>query len=56
MLPRAVGLAAVQLAQLAGAEVYATAGSEEKREFLRSLNIRHVMDSRTLSFATEVLN
>jgi acyl transferase domain-containing protein/aryl carrier-like protein len=50
-----VGLAAVQLAQLAGAEVYATAGSEEKREFLRSLNIRHVMDSRTLSFATEVL-
>ncbi|HXS75294.1 MAG TPA: type I polyketide synthase [Terracidiphilus sp.] len=50
-----VGLAAVQLAQLAGAEIYATAGSEEKREFLRSLKIRHVMDSRTTAFAEEVL-
>jgi len=51
-----VGLAAVQLARLAGAEIYATAGSEEKREFLRSLNIQHVMDSRTLSFADEILD
>lgn len=51
-----VGLAAVQLAQLAGAEIYATAGSEEKREFLRSLGIQHVLDSRTLSFAREVLD
>jgi polyketide synthase 12 len=50
-----VGLAAVQLAQLAGAEIYATAGSEEKREFLRSLKVHHVMDSRTTAFAEEVL-
>src|SRR5215208_3261430 len=50
-----VGLAAVQLAHLAGAEIYATAGSDEKREFLSSLKIHHVMDSRTLTFATEVL-
>jgi phthiocerol/phenolphthiocerol synthesis type-I polyketide synthase C len=49
------GLAAVQLAQRAGAGIYATAGSAEKREFLRSLGIEHVMDSRSLSFADDVL-
>jgi NADPH:quinone reductase-like Zn-dependent oxidoreductase len=49
-----VGLAAVQLAQLAGAEIYATAGSEEKRAYLRSLGIRQVMDSRSLEFAHEI--
>jgi acyl transferase domain-containing protein/acyl carrier protein len=50
-----VGLAAVQLAQRVGAEVYATAGSPEKREFLRSLGVKHVMDSRSLAFADEVM-
>jgi acyl transferase domain-containing protein/acyl carrier protein len=50
-----VGLAAVQLAQRAGAEIFATAGSDEKRELLRSLGVRHVMDSRSLKFADEVL-
>lgn len=50
-----VGLAAVQLAQVAGAEIFATAGSEEKREFLRSIGIRHVMDSRTPAFVEEIL-
>lgn len=50
-----VGLAAVQLAQRAGAEIFATAGSDEKREYLRSLGVRHVMNSRTLEFADEVL-
>src|SRR5206468_8168896 len=49
-----VGLAAVQLAQRAGAEVLATAGSDEKRAYLRSLGVRHVMDSRSLSFAEDV--
>ncbi|UQA61054.1 type I polyketide synthase [Polyangium aurulentum] len=48
------GLAAVQLARFIGAEVFATAGSEEKREYLRSLGIEHVMDSRSLNFAREV--
>jgi acyl transferase domain-containing protein/aryl carrier-like protein len=51
-----VGLAAIQLAQLAGAEVFATAGSEEKREFLKSLGVTHVMDSRSLSFADEIMD
>lgn len=49
------GLAAVQLAQRIGAEVFATAGSEEKRAYLRTLGIEHVMDSRSLDFAEEIL-
>ncbi len=50
-----VGLAAIQLARCAGAVVFATAGTPEKREYLRALGIDCVMDSRTLDFATEVL-
>jgi polyene macrolide polyketide synthase len=50
-----VGQAAVQLAQRAGAEVFATAGNLEKRAFLKSQGIRHVMDSRSLGFAEEVM-
>jgi NADPH:quinone reductase-like Zn-dependent oxidoreductase len=50
-----VGLAAVQLAQRLGAEVFATAGSPAKRELLRSLGVAHVMDSRSLAFADQVL-
>lgn len=49
-----VGMAAVQLALLAGAEVYATAGNEAKRDLVRSLGVRHVMDSRSLDFAAEI--
>ena len=37
-----VGFAAIQIAQRAGAEVFATAGSEEKRELLLSLGVTHV--------------
>lgn len=50
-----VGLAAVQLARRAGAEIFATAGTPEKREYLRSLGIENVMDSRSLAFADEVM-
>jgi acyl transferase domain-containing protein/acyl carrier protein len=49
-----VGLAAVRIAQWRGAEIFATAGSEEKRSFLRGLGVAHVMDSRSLRFAEEV--
>jgi acyl transferase domain-containing protein/NADPH:quinone reductase-like Zn-dependent oxidoreductase/acyl carrier protein len=49
-----VGLAAVQIARRAGAQIFATAGTPEKRAYLRSLGIEHVMDSRTLDFADEV--
>jgi acyl transferase domain-containing protein/acyl carrier protein len=50
-----VGLAAIGLAQSMGAEIYATAGSPEKREYLKSLGVQHVMDSRTLDWAQEVM-
>ncbi|MEG3898424.1 MULTISPECIES: zinc-binding dehydrogenase [unclassified Microcoleus] len=50
-----VGMAAVQIAQWIGAEIFATAGNDEKREFLRSLGIQQVMDSRSLTFADEVM-
>jgi len=50
-----VGLAAVHLARSAGAEIFATAGSGTKREYLRSLGIRHVMDSRSTDFAGQIM-
>lgn len=50
-----VGLAAIQIVQEAGGEIFATAGSAEKRAYLRSLGIQHVFDSRSLRFADEIL-
>jgi NADPH:quinone reductase-like Zn-dependent oxidoreductase/NAD(P)-dependent dehydrogenase (short-subunit alcohol dehydrogenase family)/acyl carrier protein len=49
-----VGLAAVQIARRLRAEIYATAGDDDKRSYLRALGIRHVFDSRSLSFADGV--
>ena len=49
-----VGLAAIQIAQHVGAEVFATAGSDVKRDLLRSLGVPHVMDSRSLDFVHQV--
>jgi acyl transferase domain-containing protein/SAM-dependent methyltransferase/acyl carrier protein len=50
-----VGQAALQVARLAGAEVFATAGTAEKRDALRAEGIRHVLDSRSLDFADQVM-
>ena len=50
-----VGQAAVQLALRAGAEVYGTAGSVEKQEFVRSLGVRGVFSSRTAGFGPELM-
>ena len=50
-----VGQAAIQIAQQVGAEIFATAGSLEKREFLKAQGVQHVMDSRSLDFADEVM-
>ena len=50
------GLAALQIAQRAGAEVFATAGSPAKRAFLQELGVAHVADSRSLSFADAFRN
>lgn len=49
-----VGIAAIQLAKMAGLEVFATAGSAEKREFLKSIGVDHIFDSRSLDFAEEI--
>ena len=51
-----VGMAAIQYARYVGAEVFATAGSPQKRDFLRLLGVEHVLDSRTLSFADEIMD
>ena len=50
-----VGLAAIQLAKGAGAEIFATAGAPEKRAFLQAMGVRYVGDSRSLAFADEIL-
>jgi malonyl CoA-acyl carrier protein transacylase len=49
-----VGMAAVQIAQQAGAEVFATA-SPSKWDTLKSMGVQHIMNSRTLDFAEEIL-
>ena len=51
-----VGLAAIQISRNAGAEIFATAGTPEKRAFLEAMGIPHVMDSRSTEFADEVLD
>src|SRR5207244_593528 len=42
-----VGLAALQIAQSRGARIFASAGSPEKRELLRSLGVDVALDSRS---------
>ena len=49
-----VGLAGIQIAQHIGAEIYATAGSTQKREYLQSLGDTHVANSRATSFADDI--
>ena len=50
-----VGIAAIQIAKWRGAIIHATAGSDEKRDFLRLLGVEHIYDSRTLGFADDIL-
>lgn len=51
-----VGIAAIQIATLMGAEIYVTAGSDRKRDFLRLLGLTNIFDSRSLSFVDDVLD
>jgi NADPH:quinone reductase-like Zn-dependent oxidoreductase/acyl carrier protein len=51
-----VGLAAIQIAKWRGAEIFASAGSDEKRDFLRLLGVDHIFDSRSLSYADEIMS
>lgn len=50
-----VGLAAIQVARWLGAEVYATAGTPEKRDYLRNIGVQYVSDSRSLQFVDDIL-
>jgi polyketide synthase 5 len=49
-----VGQAAVAIARAAGAEIYATAGSPERRKMLVDMGVSHVYDSRTIEFAEQI--
>jgi NADPH:quinone reductase-like Zn-dependent oxidoreductase len=51
-----VGMAAMQIANWLGAEIFATAGSSEKRELLKTLGIKNPMNSRDLNFAQQILD
>ena len=50
-----VGLAAMQIAKWRGAEVFATAGAAEKQDLVRMLGADHVLSSRSLAFADEIM-
>jgi NADP-dependent 3-hydroxy acid dehydrogenase YdfG/acyl carrier protein len=51
----ATGQACIQYCQAIGARVIATAGTDEKRRFLREhYGVEHVFNSRDLSFASEI--
>ncbi|KAK6856599.1 hypothetical protein PG995_006786 [Apiospora arundinis] len=53
-----VGLAAIQLCRYFGAEIYATVGTEEKRDFLREtyrIPDSHIFSSRDTGFASGIL-
>ena len=49
-----VGLAAIQFAKLKEANIFVTAGSIEKRNYLESIGCTQPMDSRTHSFSEEI--
>jgi polyketide synthase 3/4 len=46
-----VGQAAIAIARAAGSEIFATAGSPQRRQLLRDMGIEHVYDSRSIEFA-----
>ena len=48
-----VGMAAIQLARRAGAEIFGTAGSPAKRTMAIALGAHHISDSRSLVFAED---
>ncbi len=50
-----VGLAAIQLAKLAGAKVITTVSNEEKAQFVQQLGADFIIDYRTHDVAAEVL-
>lgn len=54
-----LGIAAIQVARMLGAEVFATVGTKEKKEFLvETFNIpeKHIFDSHSISFVADLLD
>jgi NADPH:quinone reductase-like Zn-dependent oxidoreductase/acyl carrier protein len=49
-----VGQAAIAIARAAGAEIFATAGSPQRRKLLHDMAIEHVYDSRSVEFAEQI--
>jgi len=49
-----VGQAAIAIARLAGAEIYATAGTRDRRDMLRRMGVERVYDSRSTAFADQI--
>lgn len=49
-----VGMSSIQAAKLAGAQVIATASTEERRAFALQMGADHVLDSRSLNFVEDV--
>lgn len=49
-----LGIACIEIAKVRGARIFATAGNEEKRNYLRQIGCEHVWNSRTLEFADGV--
>ena len=51
-----VGMAAIQIARKLGLEIFATAGTPEKRKLLLELGAHHALSSRTLAFADKIMD
>ena len=50
-----IGHAAISIAKHVGAVIYATAGSEEKRQIVRDMGVEHVYNSRNLSWFDDLM-
>jgi NADPH:quinone reductase-like Zn-dependent oxidoreductase len=50
-----IGHAAISICRYLGAEILATAGSEEKRQIVRDLGVQHVFDSHSTSWYEDVM-
>ena len=50
-----VGQAAIQISKELGLTIFSTAGTPEKRQLLVDQGVDHVLDSRTLEFADEIM-
>ncbi|OBI34791.1 sulfolipid-1 biosynthesis phthioceranic/hydroxyphthioceranic acid synthase [Mycobacterium colombiense] len=49
-----VGQAAIAIARAVGCEIFATAGSPQRRKLLQDMGVEHVYDSRSTEFADQI--